>query len=297
MLEGVTGQVAAGGSLALIGPNGAGKTTLIQAILGLVPLVSGRIQVLGVTPNQARGRVAYVPQADVLDPEFPVTRAAGRAHGAVPAHRLASTPGPARQSDRRPRLDEVGMLDRARDRFGVLSGGQRQRVLLARAIAQEAELLLLDEPFNGLDTTTTDFLIDVLGELRATGVAVVMSTHDLSVAHLACDEACLLNRRQVAFGPIDEALTAELLRETYGGSRRHAGRRSHHHRPLTTGDVRAASASIEPVELPFMRRALVELAAARLLGGVVGVHVLLRRLAFLTEASSTRSSPASRSPS
>jgi manganese/iron transport system ATP-binding protein len=114
-------------------------------------------------------------------------------------------------------LDEVGMLARAHDRFGLLSGGQRQRVLLARAIAQEAELLLLDEPFTGVDGTTTELLLRVLAAMRAEGVAVVMSTHDLSVAHLACGRACLLNRRQVAFGPIEQALTAESLRETYGG--------------------------------------------------------------------------------
>src|SRR5204862_489625 len=115
-------------------------------------------------------------------------------------------------------LQRVGLAHRARDRFGVLSGGQRQRVLLARAIAQEAELLLLDEPFNGLDTTTSDLLLEVLAQLRADGVAVVMSTHDLAVAHLACDHACLLNHHQVAFGPIRESLTPDLLGRTYGGS-------------------------------------------------------------------------------
>ena len=90
----------------------------------------------------------------------------------------------------------------------MLSGGQRQRVLLARAVAQEARLLLLDEPFNGVDATTTDSLLAVLQRLRDDGVAVVMSTHDLSVAHLACDEACLLNHHQVAFGPIERGAHA-----------------------------------------------------------------------------------------
>jgi manganese/iron transport system ATP-binding protein len=89
-------------------------------------------------------------------------------------------------------------------------------VLMARAVAQQARLLLLDEPFTGVDTTSTDVLLEVLDGLRADGVAVVMATHDLSVAHLACGDACLINRRQVAFGPIQEALTAERLRETYG---------------------------------------------------------------------------------
>jgi manganese/iron transport system ATP-binding protein len=113
-------------------------------------------------------------------------------------------------------LAEVGLADRAKDRFGTLSGGQRQRVLLARAIAQHAQLLLLDEPFNGLDATTTDVLIEVLARLRSDGVGVVMSTHDLAVAHLTCGEACVLNRRRVAYGPIGEAITPGNLAEAYG---------------------------------------------------------------------------------
>jgi manganese/iron transport system ATP-binding protein len=218
VLIGVSGAVEPGGSLALIGPNGAGKTTLIKAILGVVPIVSGRIEVLGTTPERARARVAYVPQAEALDPEFPVSvfqvvlmgryRKIGWVRRPTRAHKAAALSA----------LDEVGLADRAHDRFGVLSSGQRQRVLLARAVAQEARLLLLDEPFTGVDVTTTDALLAVLQRLRDDGVAVVMSTHDLSVAHLACDEACLLNRRQVAFGPLEEALTAELLKETYRGT-------------------------------------------------------------------------------
>lgn len=216
VLEGVTGQIGPGGSLALIGPNGAGKSTLIRAILGLVPLAAGHIDVLGGSPAQARGRVAYVPQADALDAEFPVTALQVVLMGRYRRIGWFRRPGRQDKAVAAAALERVGLLDRAGDRFGVLSGGQAQRVLLARAIAQEAELFLLDEPFNGIDTTTTALLLDVLGELRATGAAVVMATHDLSVAHLACDDACLLNRRQLAFGPIDEALTAELLGQTYG---------------------------------------------------------------------------------
>jgi manganese/iron transport system ATP-binding protein len=115
-------------------------------------------------------------------------------------------------------LERVGLGDRAGSRFGTLSGGQRQRVLLARALAQEARLLLLDEPFNGVDTTTTEVVLEVLAELRADGVALVMATHDLSIAHLACGEACLLNRHQVAFGPIAQALTPDTLKATYGST-------------------------------------------------------------------------------
>jgi manganese/iron transport system ATP-binding protein len=218
VLEGVNGVVEPGGAVALIGPNGAGKTTLIKAILGLVPLVGGRIEVLGTTPEEARPGVAYVPQAEALDAAFPVSVLQVVLMGRYRRIGWGRRPGRIDKAVARAALEEVGLLHRAGDRLGLLSGGQRQRVLLARAVAQEARLLLLDEPFTGVDATTTDAVLGVLRRLRETGVAVVMSTHDLSVAHLACDDACLLNRHQVAFGPVEEALTAELLKATYGGA-------------------------------------------------------------------------------
>jgi len=213
----INGVVRSGDSVALIGPNGAGKSTLIRSVLGLVTLASGDIEVLGTTPVRARGKVAYVPQADGLDSTFPVT-----ALDVVLMGRYRRT-GWLRRISRDDRniatdaLGRLGLADRAGDSFGVLSGGQRQRVLLARAVAQEASLLLLDEPFNGVDATTTDVVLNVLAELRSEGAAVVMATHDLAVAHLACNEACLVNRHQFGFGPIESTLTAELLGKTYGG--------------------------------------------------------------------------------
>jgi ABC-type Mn2+/Zn2+ transport system ATPase subunit len=114
-------------------------------------------------------------------------------------------------------LDAVGLADRAGMRFGALSGGQRQRVLLARAVAQRPALLLLDEPFTGVDAVSQEALLSALAGLRAGGAAVVVSTHDLALAHLACDEVCLLNRHQVAFGSTETTLTPELLRAAYGG--------------------------------------------------------------------------------
>ena len=218
VLEGVTGCVDPGGSLALIGPNGAGKSTLIKAILGLVPAAAGTVEVLGTTPQRARSRVAYVPQADTLDPQFPVDAMQVVLMGRYRRIGWLRRPGREDRQAAAAALDRVGLAARAGDRFGTLSGGQRQRVLLARAIAQEARLLLLDEPFNGVDSTTTEVVLDVLAELRAAGVALVMATHDLSVAHLACGDACLLNRQQVAFGPIEDALTADTLKATYGGT-------------------------------------------------------------------------------
>jgi manganese/iron transport system ATP-binding protein len=215
-LEGVSLTVRSGDAVALIGPNGAGKSTLLRAILGLVRCSDGQVRVFGRTPESSRRHVAYVPQADTLDPEFPVSalqvvlmgryRRIGWGRRARPVDREAAQRA----------LAEVDLADRAGARFGTLSGGQRQRVLLARAVAQQARVLLLDEPFNGLDANTTDILVCVLARLRADGVAVVMSTHDLAVAHLTCGDACLLNRRPVACGPIADTLVAGNLAAAYG---------------------------------------------------------------------------------
>jgi manganese/iron transport system ATP-binding protein len=217
VLENIDGEVLAGQSVALIGPNGAGKTTLIRAVLGLVPVVRGTIEVLGRPPAAARRQVAYVPQADNLDAEFPVSVEQVVLMGRYRRIGWLRRPGRADREAARQALAEVGLADRAGARFGTLSGGQRQRTLLARAIAQEARLLLLDEPFNGIDATSEELLLAALDRLRAAGAAVVMSTHDLALAHLACDEVCLLNRHQFAFGPVERALTPELLRAAYGG--------------------------------------------------------------------------------
>lgn len=215
-LDGITGTVAAGESVALIGPNGSGKSTLLKAILGLVPLQAGSITVLGRAPTAARRAVAYVPQQDALDAEFPISVSQVVTMGRYRRVGWVRRPGRHDKAVAAEALHRVGLSDRAGDRFGTLSGGQRQRVLLARAIAQDARLLLLDEPFNGVDGTTQELLLGLLGELRAEGVAIVMSTHDLSIAQVACCDACVLNTHQVAFGPVDEALTAEHLREAYG---------------------------------------------------------------------------------
>ena len=215
VLDDVTARVEPGASVAIIGPNGAGKSTLLRAILGLVPLTDGSIRVLGTTPREARSRVAYVPQADTLDADFPVSVLQVVLMGRYRAIGWFRRPGTRDRAAARAALEQVGLADRARDRFGILSGGQRQRVLLARAICQEADLLLLDEPFNGVDSSTQELFLDVLNAQRDRGVAVIMPTHDLTVAHLACGEACLLNRRQYGFGPISEVLTPDALRAAY----------------------------------------------------------------------------------
>jgi len=217
VLEGIDGVVRPGETVALIGPNGAGKSTLLKAVLGLAPVVRGSITVLGRSPAAARREVAYVPQAETLDREFPVTAGQVVLMGRYPRVGWLRRPGRADHRAAADALEEIGLEDRAGRRFGALSGGQRQRVLLARAIAQEARLLLLDEPFNGIDAASEELLLAALRRRCEAGAAVVVSTHDLALAHLSCDEVCLLNRHQFGFGPTATTLTPELLRATYGG--------------------------------------------------------------------------------
>ena len=216
VLHGVSFDLSPGSSLAVVGPNGAGKSTLLRAILGLAPVVQGTVSVLGLDPVAARRHVAYVPQADSLDPEFPISAFDVVLQGRYRQIGWLRRPQRADRAAASLALAEVGLTDRARDRFGTLSGGQRQRVLLARAIAQNARLLLLDEPFNGVDATSQQLLVDVMERLRRQGVAIVISTHDLAFAHLACSEACLINGHMVGFGRPDHVLTPEHLAAAYG---------------------------------------------------------------------------------
>jgi manganese/iron transport system ATP-binding protein len=209
--------LAGGQRLALVGPNGAGKSTLIKSILGLVPVLGGTATVLGHPPAGARHLTGYVPQTDALDADFPVTAAQVVMMG---RYRRIGWWRPTRSADRRAvreALDRVGLAGRAGTHFGILSGGQRQRVLLARAIAAEPRLLLLDEPFNGVDAVSQEAIVRVLRELSAAGTALVLSTHDLTVARELADLVCLLNGRQWAVGPPAEALTGDTLRRAYGG--------------------------------------------------------------------------------
>jgi manganese/iron transport system ATP-binding protein len=217
VLTGVDLDLHAGQRLVLVGPNGAGKSTLIKSMLGLADVVAGTAEVFGGTPAQARGRCGYVPQVDDPDADFPVSAGQVVLMG---RYRRMGWWRPARAADRRAvrdALDRVGLGELARRRFGLLSGGQRQRVLLARAIAAEPRLLLLDEPFNGVDAVSREAILAVLLELTAAGTALVLSTHDLALARDLADVVCLVNGRQWAVGPPAGTLAAEPLRRAYGG--------------------------------------------------------------------------------
>ena len=220
-------EIASGEAVALIGPNGAGKSTLLKGVLGLVPLTAGRM-VIGSSRSDAaseaqgdaharNGMIGFLPQSADLDPDFPISLEQVVMQGRYRRLGFVRWPGRADREAVSRALATVGLGDLARRRFGELSGGQRQRGLLARALASEPRLLLLDEPFNGLDQQNRDALVDTLRTLKAQGVAVLVSTHDLELAKLVCDRVVLVNGTQLAFGPVADVLTLGNVQECFDG--------------------------------------------------------------------------------
>ncbi|MDP9483068.1 MAG: metal ABC transporter ATP-binding protein [Chloroflexota bacterium] len=217
-LEGIDLDVPPGSLLAVIGPNGAGKSTLLKVIAGLLESRSGTIEVLGAEPGVAARRVAYVPQAEAVDWEFPVTVGEVVMMGRVPRIGILRGPNEADRGAVARALETVKMVEAMERQIGALSGGQRRRVFLARALASEPDLYLLDEPVTGVDATTQEDLMDVLEAEAKAGRTVVATTHDLACAAHRFQEVALVNRRIVATGPAkDLILDQHLLAETYGG--------------------------------------------------------------------------------
>ena len=203
-------SVKPGDAMALIGPNGSGKSTLLKGVLGLIPLVEGSMG-FGKTADS----VGYLPQNEHIDPEFPVTLKQVVMMGRYRKLGLLSFPGKADRAAVRSAIAAVGLTNVAHKRFGSLSGGQQQRGFLARALASEPGLLLLDEPFNGLDQPNRDALMQTIRELKKAGVAIIVTTHDLDLAREVCDTVLFVNGRQIAFGPKDEVLTLANLQEVF----------------------------------------------------------------------------------
>jgi manganese/zinc/iron transport system ATP- binding protein len=205
------------GLTAIIGPNGAGKSTMIKAILGLVPTLAGDVHIFGKKLRRARRQIAYVPQRTSVDWDFPASAEDVVAMG------LYGEIGWCRPVRRRHRdtarsyLDRVGMADFAGRQIGQLSGGQQQRVFLARALAQKADLYLMDEPFAGVDAATEYAIVDVMRDVRNDGATVICVHHDLQTVAAYFDHALILNVRPVAAGPIHDVLTEENLQTAYGG--------------------------------------------------------------------------------
>jgi len=203
--------------IAIVGPNGAGKSTLIKSVLELLPRLSGEVSFFGRPFAEVRQRVAYVPQRTSVDWDFPVNVLDVVTMG---LYGRIGWCRPVRATHRREALaalEKVELAEFAQRQISQLSGGQQQRVFLARALAQQADLYLLDEPFAGVDAATERALIELLRQLRSAGKTAVVVHHDLQTAAEYFDDVLLLNLRVVAAGPMAEVLTSENLRRTYGG--------------------------------------------------------------------------------
>lgn len=207
----------AGAMTAIVGPNGAGKSTLLKAALGVIKPLAGGTTVFGAPLDRMRDRIAYVPQRASVDWDFPTTALDVVLMGLFGQIGLWRRITGQHRADARACLARVGMADFADRQIGQLSGGQQQRIFLARALAQEADLFLLDEPFAGVDAATEKAIIDVLKSLKAEGRSVVAVHHDLSTVAEYFDHVLLVNLRQIAEGPVATTFTADTLAEAYGG--------------------------------------------------------------------------------
>ena len=217
VLYGVDVQVPQGALVGIIGPNGAGKSTMIRAIMGLTPLSGGWVQIFGESFEKSRHRVGYVPQREQVDWDFPVNVMdvvlMGRYGRRGWLRRVTKEDKKIAEES----LDKVGMLPFRNRQIANLSGGQQQRVFLARALAQQSDLYLMDEPFAGVDATTERAIVTLLQDLQSQGKTILVVHHDLTTAKEYFDHLLLLNMRLVSFGKTQDVFTVEQLQKTYGG--------------------------------------------------------------------------------
>jgi ABC-type Mn2+/Zn2+ transport system ATPase subunit len=208
VLAGVAFELEAGERTSVLGPNGGGKSTLFRALLGELEPSRGSFR--------AVGGFGYLPQTERSRLDYPVTALDVALMGTLSRLPWWRQPGRADRRFALEALDRVGLAALARTQFGELSGGQRQRALVARALVQDAPILLLDEPFTGVDQPSAELLERLLAKLAAEGRGLLIATHDIDQAR-ASDKVLCLNRRQIAFGPPEETLTRPVLEQTYGG--------------------------------------------------------------------------------
>jgi len=217
VLFGVDYDAPAGALTAIVGPNGAGKSTFLKAILGLVPTVAGEVAIHGRPLAAMRGEIAYVPQRESVDWDFPASALDVVAMGLYGRIGWLGRVRAKHREIARAQLDRVGLAALADRQIGQLSGGQQQRVFLARALAQDAQVYLMDEPFAGVDVATEEAILETLHTLKDQGRTVIVVHHDLDTVGRFFDSALVLNVRRIADGPVDEVLTPEVLRQAYGG--------------------------------------------------------------------------------
>ena len=218
VLEEVSFDLPSHKIIGIIGPNGAGKSTLLKAAMGLIPYQKGSIKLLGAPINKVRKQISYVPQKESVDWDFPASVFDIALLGRYNRLGFFERPSKKDKAIAMQCLEELGMAHLAKRQIGELSGGQQQRVFLARALAQDAALYFMDEPFTGIDVTTEKIVIALLKNMVAAGKTIVVVHHDLASVDGYFDWLVLLNHRLIASGETKEVFTADLLQKTYGST-------------------------------------------------------------------------------
>jgi manganese/zinc/iron transport system ATP- binding protein len=217
VLWGIDTNIPTNSLTAIVGPNGAGKSTLLKSMMGLLPISSGYVQFLGKPIDEVRNLISYMPQREAVDWDFPINVYDVVLMGTYGKLGLFKRPGAAEKEIVQHSLELVGMQDFVKRQISELSGGQQQRVFFARALAQQAQIYLMDEPFAGIDATTEEMLLSLLISMKNDGKTIVVVHHDVQSVIQKFDYALLLNLRLIAAGHPKEILTEALLHSTYSG--------------------------------------------------------------------------------
>ena len=216
VLDDVTFSITKGKKVAVVGPNGGGKSTLFNALAGLVPVVNGSLKINGLSPQDAKGSISYVPQRDLINRNFPLSVKQVVEMGLVSKNSLNLFSRKQINLKIKEALENVGLSEKINQNINNLSGGQFQRVLIARGLAQDADILLLDEAFSAVDVGAQEDIMSLISDINLDGKTILVATHDINNLEEKFDEVLCLNRHCCAYGNPSEVLTKDVIKELYG---------------------------------------------------------------------------------
>jgi len=215
-LDDVSFKIKKGSKVAVVGPNGGGKSTLFNAIAGLVPIINGSLQINGMSPKDAQGTISYVPQRDLINRNFPLSVKQVVEMGLISKSSLNLFSRKKINLKIKKALENVGLFEKINESINNLSGGQLQRVLIARGLAQDADILLLDEAFSAVDVGAQEDIMSLISDINLDGKTILVATHDINNLEEKFDEVLCLNRHCCAYGDPAEVLTKDVIEELYG---------------------------------------------------------------------------------
>ena len=215
-LDDVTFSITKGKKVAVVGPNGGGKSTLFNALAGLVPVVNGSLKINGLSPQDAKGSISYVPQKDLINRNFPLSVKQVVEMGLITRNSLNLFARKQINLKIEEALENVGLSDKINENINNLSGGQFQRVLIARGLAQDADIILLDEAFSAVDVGAQEDIMSLISDINLDGKTILVATHDINNLEEKFDEVLCLNRHCCAYGNPSEVLTKDVIKELYG---------------------------------------------------------------------------------